>query len=629
MGTDVLSCSAILERYVIPRLRLDHVSDGTQKQFISIFGEHISRCLVRLGEYMGRSADVITSKLQSCGDVTMLDQFLAHTKRTHDNFESYISKVHMCYTSMLEMGPGGKSDGETCSRDQPHLNAIKKHFNRLRKDILTPQGIVDHLVAGGVFTEDDVESIASTRLSRRERNEELLKRIADKCSSEQFTSVVLPAIKEDHPQLEEILQETLREQASNTESESRKRCGFCLIQSTVEPRRLAQHLLEVDAISRNVYTDLRNAQLPNTVKWSILFDNLKNCLVLEAALRVEYPAVVDEVVQNGGVSKECVCSQNDGGSNLHQGSSVFACSSPQSDIACNSDLESMLNDLDDRSTDSGTSSPSIIMSNMSSLTSSNLPLDGLLFPFYNPRRASPGSSPRRCDTESVSMTDKLDVMKLNNSHVLECLDQVPNEEINKCAKKLVKKLVRFQHQFNRISAEGDVRPRIVLDAEKVVHHLNLRHIKCVIIFTNPQKSKGGLYGTLNNIVRICQQQGVPVMRASERRGVRSICNLVQPLNVCGICNYEGCEEMFWKLLDLTHKAPQCRPAEMVASLPSAALFYRTDSNRSSDMLDTVQEETSLEIGGTEDGSLGFSVQQTDHVMDPLGIKIEDWLRKNE
>ncbi|XP_041355985.1 uncharacterized protein LOC121373406 [Gigantopelta aegis] len=335
------ACSRILERDVIPNLRVASISEETQKQSIALFEEFISTSIRRFGEHMRDYADIVSSHLQVFRDEHAVKKCLLSAKKTQGELENYISNGRKYHTDMLkERLLTEKSVGEICTNEQLPSLTINKHFRRLRNDLIIPS-IIDHLVAGHVLTENDEDSIIHKRYTDRDKNEELLKRICDKCNVEQFANIVLPAIKEHHPHLEEMLQGTFRELAHNRESESPEQCGWCLIQSRVEPTRLADHLLNDDAITQNLYTDLRNASVTNSEKWSILENSLKRSYTLEKAIRNEYPALTGQIIRNGFTIK-CMCS-DDKESSVHQENTNYP--STPSDVGHISDLDSTLNGI--------------------------------------------------------------------------------------------------------------------------------------------------------------------------------------------------------------------------------------------------------------------------------------------
>ncbi|XP_041355730.1 selenocysteine insertion sequence-binding protein 2-like isoform X2 [Gigantopelta aegis] len=185
---------------------------------------------------------------------------------------------------------------------------------------------------------------------------------------------------------------------------------------------------------------------------------------------------------------------------------------------------------------------------------------------------SPGASPLSSEMNSPIASGKEHVnpalLKIHSRRFREYCNQVLDKEIDTCATSLLQELVRFQDRmFHKDPAKAKLKRRIVLGLREVTKHLKLKKIKCVIISPNLEKiqSKGGLDDALNNILNYCQEQNVPFVFALGRRALGRACAKLVPVSVCGIFNYEGCEETFRKLFDLTEKAREAY-TEMVQSI---------------------------------------------------------------
>ncbi|GAB1605872.1 Hypothetical predicted protein [Argonauta hians] len=160
------------------------------------------------------------------------------------------------------------------------------------------------------------------------------------------------------------------------------------------------------------------------------------------------------------------------------------------------------------------------------------------------------------------------VLKIHSRRFREYCNQILDKDIDACCTMLLWDLVSFQDRlYHKDPIKAKMRRRIVLGLREVTKHLKLKKLKCVIISPNLEKiqSKGGLDDALNNILNLCTDQDVPFVFALGRRALGRACAKLVPVSVVGIFNYEGSEENFRKLMDLTEKARQSY-VEMVAKI---------------------------------------------------------------
>ena len=76
---------------------------------------------------------------------------------------------------------------------------------------------------------------------------------------------------------------------------------------------------------------------------------------------------------------------------------------------------------------------------------------------------------------------------------------------------------------------------------------------------------GGLDDALNNILELCNEQGVPFVFALGRRALGRACAKLVPVSVVGIFNYEGSEVSWQSFSSCTfvHGFVHCAYMEMV------------------------------------------------------------------
>lgn len=149
--------------------------------------------------------------------------------------------------------------------------------------------------------------------------------------------------------------------------------------------------------------------------------------------------------------------------------------------------------------------------------------------------------------------------KIHSRRFREYCSQVQDKEVDSVASELLKELVRFQdRQFHRDPIKAKAKRRFVLGLREVSKHLKLRKLKCVIISSNVEriKSEGGLDEALQGIIALCQENEVPVVYALKRQSLGKVLLKKVPVSIVGIFNYDGAEEYFKKLIDLTQRTKQ-------------------------------------------------------------------------
>lgn len=205
--------------------------------------------------------------------------------------------------------------------------------------------------------------------------------------------------------------------------------------------------------------------------------------------------------------------------------------------------------------------------------------------------------------------------KIHSRRFREYCSQVLSKEVDTCVTELLKELVRFQDRlYLKDPVKAKTKRRLVMGLREVLKHLKLKKLKCIIISPNCEKiqSKGGLDDTLQTIIDCAYEQNVPFVFALNRKALGRCVNKAVPVSVVGIFSYDGAQDHFHKLYDLTMKARQDYK-DMINSLQKQ---QKEDEEEEND-LETVLEET-LEV------TTESAIEETD---EPNYIKV--WKRMLE
>ncbi|KAG8455354.1 hypothetical protein GDO86_001524 [Hymenochirus boettgeri] len=165
-------------------------------------------------------------------------------------------------------------------------------------------------------------------------------------------------------------------------------------------------------------------------------------------------------------------------------------------------------------------------------------------------------------TERIEMCPSQSVPALPKVHsrrFREYCSQVLRKEVDNCATELLKELVRFQdRQYKKDPEKAKSKRRLVMGLREVLKHLKLRKLKCIIISPNCEKiqAKGGLDDTLQTIISCACEQNVPFVFALNRKALGRCLNKAVPVSVVGIFSYDGAQDHFHKLYELTMQARQ-------------------------------------------------------------------------
>ncbi|XP_015359436.1 selenocysteine insertion sequence-binding protein 2 isoform X3 [Marmota marmota marmota] len=177
-----------------------------------------------------------------------------------------------------------------------------------------------------------------------------------------------------------------------------------------------------------------------------------------------------------------------------------------------------------------------------------------------------GKSEEGLDTELQRDTDACPpasdlaaVPKIHSRRFRDYCSQMLSKEVDACVTDLLKELVRFQDRmYQKDPVKAKTKRRLVLGLREVLKHLKLRKLKCIIISPNCEKiqSKGGLDDTLHTIIDYACEQNIPFVFALNRKALGRSLNKAVPVSVVGIFSYDGAQDQFHKMVELTMAARQ-------------------------------------------------------------------------
>ncbi|XP_028269204.1 selenocysteine insertion sequence-binding protein 2-like isoform X2 [Parambassis ranga] len=149
------------------------------------------------------------------------------------------------------------------------------------------------------------------------------------------------------------------------------------------------------------------------------------------------------------------------------------------------------------------------------------------------------------------------VPKIHSRKFRDYCSQMLSKDLDQCVSNLLKELVRFQDRlYQKDPMKARMKRRIVMGLREVLKHLKLRRVKCVIISPNCERiqSKGGLDDALHTIINTCREQGVPFVFALSRKTLGRCVNKAVPVSLVGIFNYDGAQDFYHKMIELSSEA---------------------------------------------------------------------------
>ncbi|NXH34352.1 SEBP2 protein, partial [Myiagra hebetior] len=172
--------------------------------------------------------------------------------------------------------------------------------------------------------------------------------------------------------------------------------------------------------------------------------------------------------------------------------------------------------------------------------------------------------------------------KIHSRNFRDYCSQVLSKEVDSCVTDLLKELVRFQDRlYQKDPVKAKIKRRLVMGLREVLKHLKLKKLKCVIISPNCEKiqSKGGLDETLHNIIDCACEQNIPFVFALNRKALGRCVNKAVPVSVVGIFSYDGAQDHFHRMVQLTTEARKAYK-DMIAALEEEAKAGRRETQPS-------------------------------------------------
>ncbi|NXA37184.1 SEBP2 protein, partial [Eudromia elegans] len=177
-------------------------------------------------------------------------------------------------------------------------------------------------------------------------------------------------------------------------------------------------------------------------------------------------------------------------------------------------------------------------------------------------------------TENSTTSKQLNsnLPKIHSRRFRDYCSQVLSKDVDSCVTDLLKELVRFQDRlYQKDPVKAKIKRRLVMGLREVLKYLRLKKLKCVIISPNCEKiqSKGGLDETLHNIIDCACEQNIPFVFALNRKALGRCVNKAVPVSVVGIFSYDGAQDHFHRMVQLTTEARKAYK-DMVAALEEEA-----------------------------------------------------------
>ncbi|XP_033020050.1 selenocysteine insertion sequence-binding protein 2 isoform X2 [Lacerta agilis] len=170
--------------------------------------------------------------------------------------------------------------------------------------------------------------------------------------------------------------------------------------------------------------------------------------------------------------------------------------------------------------------------------------------------------------------------KIHSRRFRDYCTQVLSKEVDSCVTDLLKELVRFQDRlYQKDPVKAKTKRRLVMGLREVLKHLKLKKLKCVIISPNCERiqSKGGLDETLHLIIDSACEQNIPFVFALNRKALGRCVNKAVPVSVVGIFSYDGAQDYFHKMVELTMEA-RLAYKEMIAALQKESAEEEKESD---------------------------------------------------
>ncbi|XP_045325347.1 selenocysteine insertion sequence-binding protein 2 isoform X8 [Leopardus geoffroyi] len=171
----------------------------------------------------------------------------------------------------------------------------------------------------------------------------------------------------------------------------------------------------------------------------------------------------------------------------------------------------------------------------------------------------PRTEPQKEADSLCLVPDGAGCPRIHSRRFRDYCSQMLSKEVDACVTDLLRELVRFQDRmYQKDPVKAKTKRRLVLGLREVLKHLKLRKLKCIIISPNCEKiqSKGGLDDTLHTIIGYACEQNIPFVFALNRKALGRSLNKAVPVSVVGIFSYDGAQDQFHRMVELTMAARQ-------------------------------------------------------------------------
>eukprot|EP00118_Oscarella_pearsei_P005786 m.26535 g.26535 ORF g.26535 m.26535 type:complete len:656 (+) comp29401_c0_seq2:330-2297(+) len=164
---------------------------------------------------------------------------------------------------------------------------------------------------------------------------------------------------------------------------------------------------------------------------------------------------------------------------------------------------------------------------------------------------------KRKAREISESAQQMKARRLHGKRFRDYCDQILDKRVDEVVVDLLQKLVQFQdRQYHKDPQKAKSKRRIVLGLREVSKHLKVGKLKCVVVTPNLESisSAGGIDEMLQKIRSMCFEQDVPIVFALTRKGLGKAVNKKVPVSIVGVFNYDGANEQFDHVIELTHEA---------------------------------------------------------------------------
>ncbi|KAM6930853.1 selenocysteine insertion sequence-binding protein 2-like [Xenentodon cancila] len=194
------------------------------------------------------------------------------------------------------------------------------------------------------------------------------------------------------------------------------------------------------------------------------------------------------------------------------------------------------------------------------------------------------------------------VPKIHSRKFRDYCNQMLRKDVDECVTALLKELVRFQDRlYHKDPMKARMKRRLVMGLREVLKHLKLRKLKCVIISPNCERiqSKGGLDEALHTIIDTCREQGVPFVFALSRKALGRCVNKVVPVSLVGIFNYDGAQDYYHKMIELSSEGRRAYEVMMFSLEQQGRADAEQEANAEEMELNNLPEEPEPAPGHSE------------------------------